>query len=248
MNVNLRGPSRAELFAAALVELDAELDWEGLGRLYCSEGGEHFFGPEDRAAWRESSLLFAGDVGEAVSHSRGGCAVYVGAALAELAPVLCESLVLERQVWPVNLPGPEADEIDRALRRVAARLKVELPRMWTAPLHELPRGQCDHGWMVSVLTDPDAFPALHDHLYDRHGAEATGCGDLDAERRKAETLVHALLDRLRIPAWLTTTDEELSIVERACHRRGWRLRVPRRARLSPIVGDPVRLCELRAAA
>jgi hypothetical protein len=97
---------------------------------------------------------------------------------------------------------------------------------------------------VSVLTDPDAFPALHDRLYARGGAEATGRGDLASERQRAESLAELALTRLARPGRLTTTDEELELVLPLAERLGLRVRVPARARLSPVVGDRVRGCRV----
>jgi len=239
----LSGP---ELFAAALVELDAALDWARLGALYCDEGGATFFGEADREALREAGLLVAADLGEALA-GRGGTSLYVGAAVAELAPMLCEALVLARHVRAVNLPGPEADELNRALAAVEQRVGQRLPRIETGGLGALEPASCDHLWLVSVLNDPDAFPALHDRLYGRTGELATGRGDERTERARAGALLDAALARLAPPALLSTTDEELPLVEPAAQRRGWRLAVPRRARLSPIVGDPIRLCRVRSA-
>ncbi len=238
-----------ELFATALGELEAELDWERLGDLYCHEGGEAFFTPGQIEAQTEAGLLIAAGLGEALAGATadGGRSLYVGAALAELAPALCEVLVLGRQVVLVNLPCPEVDELDRALAAVGVRLGRPLPRLHTGQLATLP-GTFDHGWLVSVLTDPDAFPALHDRLYGRlHGrtaADGTGRGDPEREERPATRLMGELVARLDPPALLTTTDEELGFATAACRARGWRLDVPSEGRLSAIVGDVVRHCRV----
>jgi len=234
----------AQLFAAALVGLEEELDWTLLGELHCWEGGAGFFPAEQRAALREAGLLFAADVAEWVPRGGPGRSLYLGAALAELAPILCERLVLEREVVALSLPGAQTAELNRALAVVGAALGRELARIDTVPLGELEGEPCDHAWMTSVLTDPEAFPALHDELYGRRAELATGRGDLAAEREQAGSLVAALLERLRPPCLLTTTDEELALVAPACAARGWRLAVPASARLSAVVGDPVRHCRV----
>jgi hypothetical protein len=239
-----RGPQR---FAETLLALERELDWELLGASYCWEGGRSFFAPEQREAMRDAGLRFAGDLAELLGEPAGAGAarsLYVGPGVAELAPMLCERIVLGRAVLAIGLPGVEPDELNRALAAVGDMLGQRLFEIRTGGWEGLASGDADHGWLVSVLTDPEAFPALHDHLYRRTGALATGRGDLDEERARAEELVERVLDRLRPGALLSTTDEELGLVSAACRRRGWRLAVPDSARLSPVVGDPVRHCRI----
>jgi len=235
----------AELFAAAWCALDAELDWPALGRAHCSEGGDDFFAPEQRAPIFETGLLFADDLAAALSP--GGRSLYVGASVAELPAILCEALVLEREVLWHDLPGPITDELNRALASVAGELDAPLPHITTAGLEEVEPGTCDHAWFVSVLTDPEAFPALHDALYERTGELATGRGDLGADRERARALVELVLDRLVLPSRLATTTEELDLVTQAVEARGWRLEVPPGARLSAVVGDPVHSCTVTDA-
>jgi len=236
-----------ETFGAALVELESELDWELLGALYCSEGGSSFFGPEQLIAQRDAALAFAGDLGERLQGAGDGASVYLGAAVFELVPLLCETLALGRKVRALNLDGAEVRELNRGLQVVAERLGAALPRIETGALKGLPEEAFDHGWLVSVLNDPEVFPALHDRLYGRTGALATGHGDLGSEEVAAARLIDELLKRLKPGAWLTTTDEELPLVRAACARRGLSLLVPEKARLSAVVGDPVRHCRLRGA-
>lgn len=244
-----RERERRALFASALAALDRELDWELLGASYCREGGREFFPPEQRAAILDAGLRFAGDVGEALETllppSGPGASLYLGAAVAELAPILYETLVAGRRLDWHNVPGTEADELDRALARVEEELGTALPRPRTegSPADAAPY---DHVWCASVLTDPDAFPALHDELYERRGGPlAVGGGDLRRERAAAEQLVGKLVDSAAPVALVSTTDEELSFFERAAERRGSVLEVPERGRLSGIVGDVVRVCRLR---
>jgi hypothetical protein len=239
----------AELFGAALVELEAELDWTALGELYCHAGGASFFPPEQVRAIREAGLLFAGDVGNALATlppGGPGRSLYVGAAVAELIPALSEALVLEREVVLQNLPGPEPDELNRALHAVGERLGRRLPAITTGDVTDVARGGFDHVWMTSVLTDPDAFPALHDHLYRRSGELATGRGRVRGERGRATALLAALTRRLANPALWTTTDEEQGFVREALAALELELTAPPSARLSAIVGDPVRTCLVEA--
>lgn len=239
--------AQPQRFAAALLEVEAALDWSELGRLYCHEGGADFFHGEAREAIRDTGLLLAADVAhelERLPPGGPGRSLYVGAALAELAPILSETLVLGREVVAVALPGPETDALNGALDQALGRLGLPSIRI-TPPAAPEVHGTFDHVWLVSVLTDPDAFPALHDDLYERQGTDlATNRGDLAADRERASTLVADLLECLRPPCLLTTTDEELALVRPLCAERGLPLEVPVNARLSGIVGDPVRLCRI----
>lgn len=239
----------AERFAAALLEVEARLDWEALGRVYCSEGGADFFGPEDREALRDAGLRVAAKLGDALlGLPRGGSrrSLYVGAALAELAPMLFEVVVRGREVVAVNLHGEEARMLDGALAEVGTALDVALPRIETRPLAE--QRDFDHVWIVSVLNDPETFPALHDELYGRQGAElATGRGDAEREREAARKLLADALESLATPAIVTTTDEELPLVAGVLRERGLVHRASKTAILSPIVGDPIRMLSVSAA-
>jgi hypothetical protein len=244
------GPAR---FAAAYVELLSELDWPLLGRVYCEPPeGDDFFGSADVEALGDAGLAFAADVLEAVAALPAAgprASLYAGVGVAELAPALAERIVAGRTVRLLTLPGPEADELNRALAAVGARLGAELPRVETGQLDALAPAAFDHGWLVSVLNDPDAFPALHDELYGRltPAEGATGRGDRGTERPRALALAAALLERLVRPAALSTTDEELPLIRGALRTLGGTLRVPEPARLSAIVGDPVRVgCRLEA--
>lgn len=230
-------------FAAALLALEQELDWRALGQHYCHEGGEDFFSAEQIEAQREAGLRFAADVAEAVAGlPKAKPSLYVGAGVAELAPILCERLLLRRELSIVALPGPEPRELNRALSAVEARLGVPLPRWSTRPLSGLARRGFGLLWFVSVLTDPETFPALSRLAYsERRPRPAT----LARDRERATALLEAALGRLEAPAELFTTDEELPLMTETARRLGWILEPGERARLSPIVGDPVRRVLLR---
>jgi hypothetical protein len=68
---------------------------------------------------------------------------------------------------------------------------------------------------------------------------------LARDRERAEALLEAALGRLEAPAVLFTTDEELPLVTETARRLGLILEPGERARLSPIVGDPVRRVAVR---
>ena len=254
-------------FARAVQAVEAELPWEELGARYCYEGGESFFEPDQVDAIREAGLKIAAEVAarlEEVGERRGqgsrtgpqGASLYAGAAVAELVPALCECLVLGRSVRLLNLPGPEPTLLNGALARAEASLNealrtdepLRLPRIETER-SGIERAWFDHLWLTSVLTDPEAFPALHDSLYGllpTSGArpfadkEPTRRGNLPAEEKRARELLRGLVVRVDPPAVVTTSDEELGLVRAAFEERGLRLSDPTPARLSAIVGDPLR--------
>jgi len=235
----------ADLFAAAWSAVDAALDWERLGVLHCHEGGETFFGPDDREALFDAGLLFVEDLQRLLEPD--GRSLWVGASVAELVPMLVERFVLDREVLWFERDVEASRLLDAALAVAAERCGHDLPRPDFRDLAVVPPGSCDHLWLVSVLNDPEAFPALHDHLYQRTGELATGTGDLERELALARQLVGRAVDTLRVPALLTTTDEELPVVVPCLAARGLALAIPETARLSAVVGDPVRHCRLREA-
>ncbi|QDU68008.1 hypothetical protein [Engelhardtia mirabilis] len=230
-------PAAAERFGAALVEIESELNWKLLGRAYCEDGGDDFFGEEQREAQRDAALRFAADVVERLSASPTGASLYIGAGIAEIAPILAETLLVGRAVTVVSLDGPETRELNRALAAVEARLGVSLPRWSTQPLVRLETIGFDHLWLVSVLTDPEAFPALHDMLYERGRPKRRA---LDIEAGMALGLVDAALRRIKTPTLVHTTSEESGLLADACHNAGMHVVLAREGRLSPIVGDVVR--------
>jgi hypothetical protein len=237
-------------FAAALAAAEAAIDWAALGELYCHEGGEHFFPEVQQAALRDAALLFAGDLGTAYAAQGthgAGRSLYVGAGVAELALLLCEPLVFGREVVAVNLPGPEPEQLDRALAAAEAAVGVPLPRFQTQGIERV-EGRFDLLWLASVLNDPVAFPELSAELY---GGRTADAARLERDRTRATDLLEACLDRLSChganpqTATLATSDEELALVAPACTARGLELVVPDRGRLSGVVGDVIRLCSLR---
>lgn len=234
-------------FGAALAHVDAALDWEALGAAYCHEGGEGFFTEGAREAAVDAALRFAADLGELLVP--GGRSLYLGAGVAELPLLVFEQLVLGREVVAVTLDGPEPAALNAALALAEAEVGVDLPRLATTGLDGLAPG-FDHLWLVSVLTDPDAFPALHDALYERHDVAdgATGRGHLADDRARARVLVGAALALVTgDAAVLSTTDEEWTLVGPLLRTAGRGVVPSDRGRLSPIVGDVVRHVTLEPA-
>lgn len=235
--------TRADRFGAIYAQLEWELDWELLGRSYCDGDGSAFFDSRRRARILDTGLRLADDLAARLRARGPRQSLYVGAATAELAPILVEHLLLERKLVWLNVDSPEIRELARALGIVAARNAIELP-LPVAKL-ALGPGSCDHIWIVSVLTDPEHFPALHDDLYERVGGElAAGGGSLSEDLRRARELARTWLACAAAPCTLSTTDEELTLLAPLAAERGLRLEIPAQGRLSALVGDRVRLCSL----
>lgn len=234
-----------KLAGSLLTALVDELDWERLGRAYCEGDGSSFFDEEARDRIVEVGMQMTDAVMQALPARGPRRSLYLGAAVAEIVPILMEHVLMKRDVIWLNLPGDETDELCRALDLVGKRFGQALPRPSTRTMDSVEIESCDHLWMTSVLTDPDAFPALHDELYERDGSElATGRGSRVEDRRRADTLVRQWLARAARECVSTTTDEELTIVEPLARAAGMRVRVADHGVLSPVVGDPVRVCRL----
>jgi len=238
---------RVRRFGALMAALEDELQWELLGRTYCDGDGTDFFDAGRRERVLDVGLRFADDLGGRLAPGLEHQSLYLGAAVAELAPILFEHVVLGRRVHWLNTENPECRELTRALGAVCEREGVAPIAPSSRASDSLEAGCCDHLWLVSVLTDPEAFPALHDELYQRAGGLlATGRGDLHEERGVARRLARNVLERADRRALLCTTDEELEIVLPVARELGRTLEPLPGGRISALVGDRVRLWELRA--
>lgn len=232
----------------------AELDWEGLGGAYCDQEAPDFFDAERRDLIRDVGLEVALDL---TAHlPAGGRSLYVGAGVAELVPLCVEALLQDREVRALTLPGREADELERALSAAEEALRPQYGTDFTLPRVEGLRledatldGPFDHVWCASVLNDPDAFPALHDHLYERftEDAGATGRGSLEGDVMRARLWLETLEPTLAERAALSTSDEEWCVWGPYLEERGWTAAVHDEGRISALVGDRVRLFRLTQA-
>lgn len=239
MNSQSEFEKSAELLGRALLALEQELDWEALGQAYCEEGGEGFLDEEERGRWIETGTLFAQDLAHALTPN--GASLYVGASLFEIVPALFEVLCLGRRVVLLNLDGFESRELNRGLDAASRAIDRDLPSIQFVAPSQLSERGFDHLWMTSVLNDPEAFPALHDELYERREGEwATGRGDLEEDRKNASALLEALLPVVTDTFSWTTTDEELPVIEPWLSAKGRASQRSETARLSAFVGDPVR--------
>lgn len=232
---------RVQRFGKLLANLDGEIDWDLCALSYCNGDSAGFFSEERREAVLDAGLLLGSDIGEVLQKRPAGRSLYIGAAVAELGPMMYEAIVLERQVRWVALRSKEMFELDRAMKTIDG----SLPRPRTTAWKGKEFAPCDHIWMTSVLTDPAAFPALHNELYQRQGTpQAVKGGHPKAEREIAKSLIHEALVAAAHDTLLTTTDEELQVLGPAVAAAGGTLSAAQTGRLNGLVGDVVRLCQL----
>jgi len=204
------------------------LDYGPLARVYCYEGGDEFW-KSKREPCRRLGML----VGEALLKrlSPGGRSLYVGAGVAELPPLLAESLELHRTVLPCNLRRHEVVTLNRACRGLPVRFH-------TADAGTV-HGAFDHLWIVSVLNDPEQYPHLSSLSY---GCAVPLTFDVRAfmkERTVLRSLVNRCMAKLRLPAVVTTSVEEANWIADWCHRHHTPYRVERRQFRTALVGDPI---------
>lgn len=236
-----------ERFARTLTATEQGLRWGELGASYCDGEAEDFFDPVRVEALRDAGLRFAADLGERLA--AGGRSLYVGAGVAELAPILFESVVLGRAVHVHTADAREARLLGAALEAAEREVfgardgaaPAVLPRWSTAAIDTALVGGagCDHLWFVSVATDPDHFPAHHDQLYERGRPRGRA---LAAERERIDALLDLALAPVAVGALLHTTAEEVPLVAARAARLGLSLAVPEVGRTSGLVGDVVYAC------
>lgn len=233
-----------EEFFALKGHVWAALDWASLGAVYCDGPAPDFFDEERRAAIADIGLAAAVELTGQLPV--GGKSLYVGAGVAEVLAVCVEALLAERFVQITTLPGFEPRELDRVLGATAHAL----PR-FSGPAFDEAQfdGPFDHVWIASVFNDPDAFPALHDHLYERftEADGATGRGLVAEDRARATAWMERLEGELAPVAVLSTSDEEWSLWEPFLKQRGWRTTAVDEGHVSALVGDRVRMYRLRKA-
>ncbi|MEY4704569.1 MAG: hypothetical protein RL042_765 [Nitrospirota bacterium] len=223
--------SRAKLAPATrrlVTEVYDRLDYDALGPVYCYEGGDEFWrakrGPCDRLGSQVAVLLRK-------KLRRGGRSLYVGAGVAELAPLIMETVELGRMVEPHNLRKAEVATLNRACRSI--------PLAFHAIDAAKAKGRFDHLWMVSVLNDPERFPNLSPLSYGRGNPLTLDPLKFDKERRIVRALVARCMGKLARPGLVTTTTEEVVWIAEWCHRHRVPYRVGKRYYPTALVGDPI---------
>jgi hypothetical protein len=204
------------------------LDYRTLGRVYCYEGGEEFWKakrePCNRLGVRLGKLLLK-------RLPAGGRSLYVGAGVAELAPLLIEANELRRVVLAYNLRRAEVASLNRACRGT--------PLVFRSDDAAVARGRFDHVWIVSVLNDPERFPHLSALSYGRADPVSFDPRRFRQERRIVRKIVSRCLSKLSLPGLVTTSTEEVVWIADWCHRHRIPYLVGRPQSRTALVGDPV---------
>src|SRR2546428_13406831 len=131
----------------AITRIFDSLDYAALGSIYCDEGGDAFW-RERRGPAQELGIKLA-----AVLRDRlrpGGRSLYVGAGVAELPPLVMETVELLRTVAAYNLRADEAAVLNRAC--------AGLPFEFQAKDAREAEGPFDHLVIVTGRKEPECFP------------------------------------------------------------------------------------------
>lgn len=205
-----------------------ELDYRLLGEVYCHEGGEEFWQAKHGRCQRLGIKL-----AEVLKRrlKPGGRSLYVGAGVAELPPLVMETLDLGRAVVACNLRGDEVQELNRAAK--------DLPFHFEHRDATSVRGSFDHLWIVSVLNDPECYPELSALSYGRANPVTFDLTAFRKERRAVARLVDRCLTNLARPGLVTTSTEEAVWIADWCAQREIFWKVERRTYNTALVEDPI---------
>ena len=223
--------SRVKLAPATsrlITETYGQLDYGALGPVYCYEGGDEFWrakrGPCIRLGIQVAVLLKK-------KLKRNGRSLYIGAGVAELPPLVMETVELGRAVEPHNLRKAEVTALNHACRGI--------PITFHAVDAAKAKGRFDHLWVVSVLNDPERFPNLSPLSYGQGNPLTLNPMQFDKERRIVRALVARCMEKLERPGLVTTTTEEVIWIAEWCHQHGAVYRVGKRYYQTALVGDPI---------
>ena len=224
----------------------AALDWDAAAREYFDDPRARFTARARREI-RERGIAAVEEIAafrrDVDAGPRRGATLLVGAGVAEIAVALAESLAGR----PVTLLTTRAAEAPLLRVSLETGSRVATPRVVVgdALRARLPR-PIAHLWLVSVLDDPDAFPALHDFFYQRADPRTFSGRRLDADRRRARAIVARLLPRLAPGALVTASDDAHPWIAEWAESRGLAVEAEPRVWRAPTTKDPVRFLRLAA--
>ena len=207
----------------------AQLDYAGLGPVYCDEGGDAFW--ENR---RGPCQKLGSTIAKALRTRlpRQGRSLYVGAGVPEIPPLLMEHMELQRTVYPYNLRQTEVEILNHA--------GAETGIAFYFGSAEFATGQFDHLWIVSVLNDPEEFPNLSRlFAYDRADPMTFDISAFAKERETGIRLFGTCMAKLTTPGLLTTSVEELPWVEHWCAVNQQIYDIEESTYPTALVGDPI---------
>lgn len=222
---------------AAIAKIFAQLNYKALGPVYCYEGGDEFWQAKRKPCERLGNRIARALADRLAPHGRS---LYVGAGVAELPPLLMETLDLRREVEPYNLRRTEVTAINQACRS----LPVRFHRLDAAKA----KGRFDHLWMVSVLNDPERFPHLAPLSYGTADPVTFDPRRFEQQRRTVRSIVDQVMPKLSLPGLVTTSTEEVVWIADWCHRKNIPYLVEREQFPTALVGDPVCFMKIGAVA
>lgn len=211
----------------------AALDYEALGTIYCHDAGAEFW-EERRELAMGAGLQWAQALGTRLAAGRS---LYVGAGVAELPALLTECQDLGREVHITSLNEPECQTLNATLG--ALGLSDRLVYRFSDAGEVAGDGGFDHLSLVSVLNDPEHYPTVSDMSYGRLSPVLLDLEAFEAERSRLRSLVDRLLSALEMPAWVTTTVEEVPWLLEAAAARGLLVEADDEVIETAIVGDPL---------
>jgi hypothetical protein len=213
----------------AISQVYQALDYEGLGPIYCDEGGDAFW-EDRRGPCQKLGIAIAKALRDRLPPQ--GRSLYVGAGVPEIPPLLMEHLELHRTVCPYNLRQEEVEILNQAGGEIGT------------PFHfgsaESATGDFDHLWIVSVLNDPEEFPNLSVLFsYGQADPLAFDTAAFSKEREKGIQLFANCMAKLSKPGLITTSVEELPWVDHWCKTHHQPYYIEEATYPTALVGDPI---------
>ena len=206
-----------------------DLDYEGLGPIYCDEGGDAFW-EDRRGPCQKMGIAIAKALRDRLPPL--GRSLYVGAGVPEIPPLLMEHLELHRTVYPYNLRQGEVEILNQAGGESG------VPFCFGSA--ESATGDFDHLWIVSVLNDPEEFPNLSVLFsYGQADPLAFNTVAFSLEREKGIQLFANCMAKLTKPGLITTSVEELPWVDHWCKTHHQPYHIEEITYPTALVGDPV---------
>ena len=218
-----------------VARLFAALDYRALGEIYCDEGGEAFW-----SAHRDPAQTMGEAWADALAMrlSRAGRSLYVGAGVAELPALAMEVSELGREVVVTSVDAAECASLNGSLGAVGLleRIRFECVDGGDAAKK---RGGYDHLSIVSVLNDPERYPAVSGLTYGRTPPVLLDVDGFVEERAALQRLLAEVLLGLRLPGWITTTYEEVAWILAGAEELSLQVDADEDGVETAIVGDPI---------
>lgn len=212
----------------AIKKVFGGLNYAELAAIYCEDGGDQFW--QDRRASCEHHGTTIGKALLRILPPKGK-SVYVGAGVAEIPPLLVETLELQRKPIPFNLREKEVSILNQSLGDVGFTFQYGSV--------ETQHVQADHLWMVSVLNDPESFPFLSALSYGRADPVTFDPESFVHERDTVLRLTDHCMQLLTKPGWVTTSIEEVSWVTSWCEIHNIPYHIGEETFPTALVEDPI---------